>query len=149
MNQQRTVLCREAKSLANELLHGGTSVSKVTIIPPDADENTDTDDIDDELTGQYEIEFTEDDLSLSDVQPPSKKRKLQHNWTDIDNDHTGSELLPLKLPFNETSVYEKLEEKLESITDVGLFELFFDDGLLDIIVEQSLNYALQKKFHDF
>lgn len=159
MNQQRTVLCREAKSLANELL-GGNSVSKVTILPPDVDENTDTDDIDDELTGapipsgdiagQYEIEFTEENLGLSDVEPPSKKRKLQHNWIESDNDLTDSGLLPLKIPFNEKSILEKLEEKLESITDpVGLFELFFDDGLLDIIVEQSLNYALQKNFHDF
>ena len=78
-----------------------------------------------DIAGQYEIEFTEDDLSLSHVQPPSKKRKLQHNWTDIDNDHTGSELLPLKLPFNETSVYEKLEEKLESITDQSVYLNYF------------------------
>ena len=77
MNEQRTVLCREAKSLANELglLHGGTSVSKVTILPPDVDENTDTDDIDDELTGapvpsgdvagQYEIAFTEEFIAFT------------------------------------------------------------------------------------
>lgn len=160
MHSLRTKLCREAKSVAIELMQDENSVSKVTILPPeDVDENTDTDEIDDTLTGAqipsgdiaglYEIEYKgdEEEMDFEEIVPPKKKRKIDTHWTEFNYDEKVISFT--KATFDEKAVTETLEQKLKNDDPVSLFETFFDEQLLDLLVEETMKYASQRNVHNF
>ena len=80
------------------------------------------------------------DVELDDDIPLSKIRKTtakSYKWT---KKCTFGENIPI-FPEQNVTAYR-------DFSPVELFELFFDEDLLDLIIEQSTLYASQKNFHE-
>lgn len=150
LNEVLDILCQEDQ--------GGD----VFIEPPDVQELTDKDSGDEEdekhrgpenLSGNQLLapaeyrhgNFNEETSDEEDVAPPAKKRgkggrgkgKQKAKWTNSEEFLRG-------LPFFPESDYKKYRD----FTPVMLFELFFDDDLIDYIVEQSRLYCLSNNWTD-
>ena len=136
------------------------------IIPPDVDELTDEEEMDDghliindggnelpkDVVGTFEIHAHLDNCkdksdpetvqNISD-EPKHKKRKPVTNWQKCEPSYTDS-------PKNcELRCIEEIKNKYGSLTPIQMFELFFDKSFLGQIVEFSIKYAQSKNNHTF
>lgn len=125
------------------------------IIPPSPYCDTDEEEIDEgnllrdeavnDIPGQLELfvnSDSEDDIPLAVMRknmlaPPSIKWRKR----------------PLNMQMTSTNYYEtaqiQMKSALESKTAVEVFETLFDQEVVELIVEQSKKYAMQKNQHDF
>lgn len=136
-------------------------------IPPDVDELTDEEDIDDDLSnlnetafenvdiaGTFELHINDDDLfdDSDDETLAEKKRKLSNSKScalkppEWKKGNISLKSQPLA---NEDREVEQIRNQLEGKSPLDLFFMFFDTELLDAIVGYSLKYAQDNNRHDF
>lgn len=143
----------------------------IVIIPPNVDEQTDEEDIEEDvlMSNEYPADvpgtvevfehFEEgDDLwDEEDFLPLSELKKM---WQTMESTDETSEILapewtsePQDITMTETQMYteslEKLKSDLKDYEPVELFELFFDENIVEHIVVETNRYATQKNDHSF
>lgn len=127
----------------------------VVYIPPDADAVSDEEHIDDnvmdenvpldvEIAGTVELQYGSGDESENDaIEEPSAKQKKPITAAKIPK-WTKNPLSFDRTPVNiEEDCVRDVVEKLSGKSPIELFYLFFDDEMLDMIVEQTNIYASQ------
>ena len=135
---------------------------EITQVPPDVDELTDEEDLDDEVieddcrdpsflppevSGTVELHQYPEGDDVEDS-PPKKKTKVSQTervvWRkknptyNIENATNGAE-----------HKREEMKEKLRGKSNVELFEQFFTEELLEMIATQSKLYASQNNVHEY
>ena len=139
--------------------------AEIIILPPDADELTDEDEVEEDcledsnlpndVPGQVELHFddeslasddSEDNLPLSSFLPKKKtdNKNYQPAWKQ---QYTDISMNDITHGCEERLV--RLKEDLNNKTPVEIFERLFDDKILEIITEQSILYARQKNNQSF
>lgn len=142
-------------------------------IPPDADEITDEEDLDDNLTDSYN-DRSKDIAGTFEVHPhgsnfncakesvPGKssarkaekeasskkgisKKKLQPetNWINSEPTYTNQPKT------DKTNLTEDIENSLGGLSPLDVFYKFFDDEILSQIVQFSIKYAYDNNRHEF
>lgn len=156
---------------AVEYLYSEEIESDIYALPPDVDELTDEEDVDDndlsvptvtDVAGFLEVnieasdvEFdSEDDIPLSELAPkPStshsaKKRKIQQPTAEWEETAPVYSMCPTGNIAEEN--LRKLKDTLANLSPIAMFEKTFDDELLDFVVEETTRYATtQKNKHNF
>lgn len=152
---------------AVEYLYSEEIEADILALPPDVDELTDEEVLDDEDTGlpivsdiagfaevqTHELEESdeEDHIPLAHLVPAKKKlkkevpKKLVANWSKTD---------PVYEPFHPQNDYLAKEENLKTCLNqqsaVDMFEQFFDNEIYETIVQETVKYAVtQKNKHGF
>ncbi|XP_065363610.1 piggyBac transposable element-derived protein 2-like [Calliphora vicina] len=131
----------------------------IAIIPPDPDYNTDeeegnADDIlfdrmPNDIPGEVEVFFgsdSEDDIPLEQLRQTmmsSKSNKIVPKWTRR----------PCDMEMHRTNTFSENElnmiAKLDGKSSVEVFEVLFDEKVVNLIVEQTCIYASQANEHNF
>ena len=160
--ENRVLYCRTSKVLANKLIEEqASSVRQVTVLPPETvDEQTDEDEFQEEddivgaptaagdIAGAFEIECYDDEESpIVESQTGNKSRFRnisEPNWKRRNFDDDFS-----KMTFDKELIDSKVSNLCETDDSVSLFEHFFDESIISMIVEQSKLYATQKNCHNF
>lgn len=142
----------------------------IVIIPPDADCQTDEDDIDEDdiqgdilppdVPGTVEI-FSQDDvdsdpeddipLALLNVanitdEPPNKKQSVEQKepeWTQ--------ELIDITMKEGNGYLVSQdiVKQELAGLNPVEVFEKLFDEEIVNLLTEETRRYATQKNNHSF
>lgn len=133
---------------------------QIVILPPEnVNSVTDEEDINEDCLGDVEvhdvpgfveIHYASEEMpqSSSSSEQPSKKRRRQSkiNWKK------GETLNKIKISSEKDSEPQDLQEKypiLSTLDPIDLYKLFFDAELLDLCVNETNKYALQKGDHHF
>ena len=127
---------------------------QIVILPPEnVNSVTDEEDINEDcldvevydVPGFVEIHYASGEMpqSSSSSEQPSKKRRRQSkiNWKK------GETLNKIKISSEKDSEPQDLQEKypiLSTLDPIDLYKLFFDAELLDLCVNETNKYALQK-----
>lgn len=125
--------------------------------PERIDENTNID-----IAGTFEIQTVEEDsCDDSDDEPlAAKRRKIMASDNEevhrkIRNEEAtpkwriGEHLYNTSLTSNEAQKIEVLHNELGEKSPLELFFIFFDDEVINMIVDYSLKYATDNNRHDF
>lgn len=138
-------------------------------IPPDPDELTDEEDIDDnllhtfseshqnipnEIAGTFELLINDNDMepsgyNSSDEETLATKKK---NWDSGSKDpqwKKGEATVALQPASIEQERIEHLKLQLEEKSPLDIFLMFFDDEVQELIVTFSQKYAADNNRHDF
>lgn len=137
----------------------------VVYIPPDVDNLTDEENFVEEseemnvnentdIAGTFEIHTMEGDLyddsddetlavKKSKIMSGNKEKKVLPKW------RIGEYLHKITPKSNERADIEMLRVELEGQTPLELFYKFFDDEVLNMIVQYSVKYARDNNRHDF
>ncbi|XP_072400360.1 uncharacterized protein [Diabrotica undecimpunctata] len=132
-------------------------------IPPNVDELTDEEDIDEnlrmndesidkEIAGTLEIEVDIDnDICDEPEEPvPGKKRRFSGKKERENIEWEKKEVVYTHLPTsNEHNSLQQIKDALEGKTPLEIFLMFFDEELLTMIVEFSVKYARDNNRQDF
>ena len=124
--------------------------ASITICPPDVDELTDEDSADEEenvpigshnlnrnqLLAQAEIDLSSDDEIIQ--QPPCKNQKALHTKWELEESPTSV------APYFPEGDYSKYRD----FSPANLFELYFDDSIIDHIIKESRIYGVSKNWKD-
>ncbi|XP_015372119.1 PREDICTED: piggyBac transposable element-derived protein 3-like [Diuraphis noxia] len=143
----------------------------IIIVPPDVDSLTDDENIDDNgilinddtdflssnICGTFEVlnnnfEYAEPSNVGSQPQKNPRKKKKVDNTKQCDTPMWKSKANPVYSSFSENVEKEnirKLIESYEGIDPLKCFSLFFDDTVLQLIVNLSMKYAQDQNRHDF
>lgn len=119
---------------------------ELIIIPPDPDEFTDEEDLNDEecetsnndnivteTAGTYEILFEHNTITDSNTYTVRER-----NWSTIEPSYTHS---PIDI---EQNIVSNLIEQYHSLSPFEIFLRFFDERVLQLIVSETNRYAQQK-----
>lgn len=141
----------------NEEIAAVASSSNVNVvyIPPDADEISDEEQIDDnvmndngaidvDIAGTVELEYESEDESENDkiAEPTTKRYKSINEFNVPKWTRRISSFDKTPVDVEEERV-RNVVEKLSGKSPIELFNLFFDDEMLHLIIEQTNIYASQ------
>ncbi|XP_050298541.1 piggyBac transposable element-derived protein 2-like [Anthonomus grandis grandis] len=148
---------------AVEYLYSNQIDADIALLPPEVDQLTDVDDIDDghlravdvqDVPGVVEIQVeeqndweSEDDLPLSNFIKRKKVACSTKSWT---LKWTKEE--PIYENIKEegcAEAFNKIKEELQELTPLQIFEKFFDDDLYNLLQTETMRYAQQKNKYDF
>ena len=123
---------------------------ELVVLPPENTGSvTETEDIDEDNLGQAEVRdvpgeleiHTNRDITQDYVVPKKKKKTKLPEWSQGINISDISENMPDPLEESHPLLIEK--------SPFDLFTLFFDNRIIDLCVEQTNKYALQKGNRNF
>ncbi|KAJ8913353.1 hypothetical protein NQ315_008743 [Exocentrus adspersus] len=153
------------QDVVTEIEDNGNECINAVYIPPDADELTDEETIDDnlvineeplerEIAGTFEIDVDIDNDDIydeSDEEPLSVTRmKLLRDKEVRDTVWQKKEYTYVRLPKSQEDIsMQHLKDVLEGKSPLEIFFMFFDDELLSMIVDFSLEYARENNRQDF
>ena len=153
-----------AAMLEEVLEEDDVETADAVIIPPETDALTDNEDIDDDCTGNVEVDDVAGTLELhvaaqiidgdgkgkqlevraEKSQPPKKKRKL------CNSEPTWRNKAPVYTKVHARSnghekLLQEMKEKLEGYSPLQVFEEIFSNEIVDLIVKESVRYATEWK----
>jgi len=139
---------RKAKDVANYLLGAQEDeCHEIVVLPPtNVDEETDNDDIDDENVGEAEVNGDLAGEFELVVQDDDFVEEEEHNFAPRwEKDTCQNDFI--KVPFDLN--LENIFNRCANMNDIDFFELFFDQFMLEHILQESIVYAGQKNDHNF
>ena len=142
------------------ILNDDNNDRDMVILPPDVDELTDEEQIDDddldqgppaEIPGTLEIidpESDSDDEQLYQIAPEKGARVVPDVRTWV-ADKKVREIVPDNLQGKSLAEMNQFLEALSDASPTDLFMRFYDNEIIDLIISESIRYARQKNDNSF